>query len=451
MTAFTHIPSPSEPRSAVRTRLPGLGVQVLLAMVAGLALGLVVRSGGAQLIWLGTTLDVLGSSFVQLLKVLVPPLVVTAIIASISDLGAVKNGARLAGRTLSWFAITAGLSVSIGLAIGTVIEPGRQSGVNTALAAAPGTVGGWTDFLKSLIPSNILGLSASTKMGDDGPATALNFNVLQLVVLSIVIGIASVRAGKAGSAVTGFMRSALAITRILLGWVLRLTPIGTLGLFGSAVARYGWDTLASLGWFAGSVYLGLALVLFGLYPAVLIAKSLSVRHYFQSAWPAIQLGFVSRSSIGTLPVTEEQTVSGLGVPRSYAAFAVPLGATTKMDGCASIYPAIASLFVAQYFGVHLGLTDYLLIALVSVLGSAATAGVTGAMVMLTLTLSTLGLPLEGAGLLLAIDPIIDMGRTAVNVAGQMLVPYIVAAEEGMLDRATKPASMGAHSLDPARA
>jgi Na+/H+-dicarboxylate symporter len=125
----------------------------------------------------------------------------------------------------------------------------------------------------------------------------------------------------------------------------------------------------------------------------------------------------------------------LGTPRAYAAFAVPLGATTKMDGCASIYPAIAALFIAQFYGLHLAASDYVLIVLVSVLGSAATAGLTGATVMLTLTLSTLGLPLEGVGLLLAIDPILDMGRTAVNVAGQALVPVLVARQTGELDQA----------------
>ena len=121
---------------------------------------------------------------------------------------------------------------------------------------------------------------------------------------------------------------------------------------------------------------------------------------------------------------------------------MPLGATTKMDGCASIYPAISAIFVAQFFGLDLSITDYLLIAFVSVIGSAATAGVTGATVMLTLTLSTLGLPLEGVGLLLAIDPILDMGRTAVNVAGQALVPTIVAKREGILDQATYDAPRG---------
>jgi Na+/H+-dicarboxylate symporter len=134
-----------------------------------------------------------------------------------------------------------------------------------------------------------------------------------------------------------------------------------------------------------------------------------------------------------MPLTQRVTTRNLGVPLDYASFAVPFGATTKMDGCAAIYPALAAITVAQVFGVPLGIQDYLLIAFVSVIGSAATAGLTGATVMLTLTLSTLGLPLEGVALLLAIDPILDMMRTATNVAGQALVPTIVAKREGILD------------------
>jgi Na+/H+-dicarboxylate symporter len=169
------------------------------------------------------------------------------------------------------------------------------------------------------------------------------------------------------------------------------------------------------------------------YPVLVRSHGLSVKQYFSGVWPAVQLAFVSRSSIGTLPLTQRVTERNLGVPRGYASFAVPLGATTKMDGCAAIYPAIAAIFVAQFFGIQLDFSQYLLIALVSVLGSAATAGTTGAVVMLTLTLSTLGLPLAGVGLLLAIDPILDMGRTAVNVAGQALIPTIVAKRQGILD------------------
>jgi Na+/H+-dicarboxylate symporter len=189
-------------------------------------------------------------------------------------------------------------------------------------------------------------------------------------------------------------------------------------------------------------------VLFVVYPVILLMHGLKPSRFFAGAWPAIQLAFVSRSSVGTLPVTEAVTERNLGVPREYAAFAVPLGATTKMDGCAAIYPAISAIFIAQYFGLPLGLQEYVLIAFVSVLGSAATAGLTGAVVMLTLTLSTLGLPLEGVGLLLSIDPILDMGRTAVNVAGQALVPAVVAKREGILDEAVYNSEKNIDDIDP---
>ena len=420
------------------SRVP-FGVQVLVGLVLGVVLGVVAREIGPTAAgepnWLATTLATLGSSFVALLRAIVPPLVFLAIVASIANLQQVTNAARLAGQTLLWFAITALVSVGIGIGLGLLTDPGLRTSVDPDAATEPGSTGSWLDFLTGIVPSNVLGLQASTSETDGVLGTSLSFNVLQIIVVAIAVGIAVLKVGPAADPFLGFARSALAVVQKILWWVIRLSPIGTVGLLGNAVAQYGWDALAPLGVFVGAVYAGLALVLLVLYPVLLRVHGLNPLRYFAGAWPAIQLAFVSRSSVGTLPVTERVTVRNLGVPRSYASFAVPLGATTKMDGCAAIYPALAAIFVAQFFGVDLGLTDYLLIAFVSVVGSAATAGLTGAVVMLTLTLSTLGLPLEGVGLLLAVDPILDMGRTAVNVAGQALVPTIVAKREGILDQA----------------
>jgi len=420
--------------------ISGFGIQVLAAMVVGLGLGLLARNlgpaEGQAGYGLAEALHQVGSIFVQLLRTLVPPLVFTAIVASIANIAQLQNAVRLVWRTLFWFALTALIAVLIGIALGLILQPGLHTTVAAAAAKAPSTHGSWLDFLTGLVPSNILGLAASTKISDAGATTGLSFNVLQIVVISLVTGAAALKVGEAGEAFLKFNASALAIVRKVLWWVIRLTPIGTIGLFGNAVAQYGWTTLGQLGAFTGAIYLGLALVLLVVYPTILALNGLNPVTFFRGAWPAIQLGFVSRSSVGTLPVTEAVTETNLGVPRAYAAFAVPLGSTTKMDGCAAIYPAIAAIFVAQFFGVHLVWSDYFLIVFVSVIGSAATAGLTGATVMLTLTLSTLGLPLEGVGLLLAIDPILDMGRTAVNVAGQALVPTIVAKREGILDLET---------------
>ena len=431
--------SSSSAAAAPKPFYTSFGFQVLAGMVLGLVLGLVARSMGPDAAgdpnWLVATLSTIGSIFVQLLRALVPPLIFTAIVASIGNLRQLSNAAALVWQTLLWFAITALIAVMIGIILGLAIQPGVNSAVLAEAAREPSTTGSWLDFLKGLVPGNVFGLQASTRLADDTATTSLNFNVLQILVISIVIGAAALRVGEAASLFLEFNRSLLAIVRKVLWWVIRLTPLGTVGLLGNAVAQYGWQTLAQLGWYAGAVYIGLALVFLVVYPTLLTLHGLNPLRFFAGAWPAIQLAFVSRSSVGTMPVTEAVTERALGVPREYAAFAVPLGATTKMDGCAAIYPAISAIFVAQFYQVPLGIEDYFLIVFVSVVGSAATAGLTGATVMLTLTLSTLGLPLAGVGLLLAIDPILDMGRTAVNVTGQALVPTIVAKRQGILDQA----------------
>lgn len=403
--------------------------QIFAGLGLGVVLGFVARQYDVG--WLTETLDIIGSSFVSLLRTIVVPLVFLAIVVSIARLREVTNAARLAVQTLLWFAITAAVSVAIGITIGLLTDPGLRTSVDESAAADVGASGSWTDFLQGIVPSNILGLSGS----DNGDGTiAVNFNVLQIVVIALLVGAAVLKTGDKAAPFMAFAESFLAVVQTVLWWIIRLSPIGTLGLIGAAVASYGWDLIGPLAVFTIDVYVGCALVLLVVYPVILRLHGLSPVKFFSGAWPALQLAFVSRSSVGTMPVTQYVTVRNLGVSRDYASFAVPLGATTKMDGCAAIYPALSAIFVAQFFGIDLGLTDYLLIAFVSVVGSAATAGLTGAVVMLTLTLTTLGLPLEGVGLLLAIDPILDMMRTMTNVAGQALVPTIVAQREGLLDR-----------------
>ena len=429
-----------------RFRFPSFSWQIVIGLVAGALLGWLALQLGTSTgkpdgdpNWLTVTLTTVGSAFVTLLRAVVPPLVFTAIVASIANLRGLANGARLAAKTLLWFAITALISVTIGIGLGLILKPGKNAGVSIEGAYEVGKQGTWLDFLNGIIPGNFLGLgvNSSPKIGADGAVSAVsssvNFNVLQIIVVALVIGVAALKVGKKADLFLSFNASVLAVVQKVLWWIIRLAPIGTAGLIGTAIATYGWDSLAKLATFAAAVYIGLALVLFVVYPILLRAHGLSIVSYFRGAWPAIQLAFVSRSSIGTLPVTERVTNRNLGVPAEYASFAVPLGATTKMDGCAAIYPAISAIFVAQFFGVPLDIKDYILIAFVAVIGSAATAGVTGAVVMLTLTLSTLGLPLAGVGLLMAIDPILDMGRTAVNVAGQALVPVLVSKQEGILN------------------
>lgn len=399
-------------------------LQLLLGLAVGVALGFAARIWDVA--WLTETLTRVGQIFVQLLKLAVPPLVFTAVLVSVANLRNVNGAARLATRTLLWFLGTAAIAVAIAIGIGLLVDPGRGVTIDTGAAKAVDTEGAgtWLDFVTGILPTNVV--TAFTEV-----------NVLQIVFLGAVLGAAALAVGEPAKPFLDLARSVLELVQKALWWVIRLAPIGTAGLIGKAVSTYGWDLLAPLAKFSAAVYVGCFVVLLAVYPALLAFRGrVSPLTFYRNAWPAIELAFVSRSSVGTLPLTQRVTIERNGVDRDYASFAVPFGATTKMDGCASIYPALAAIFVAQVFGVPLGVGDYLLIAFVSVVGSAATAGLTGATVMLTLTLSTLGLPLEGVGLLLAIDPILDMIRTATNVAGQMVVPVLVARSEGRLDMAT---------------
>ncbi|MGO1242066.1 MAG: dicarboxylate/amino acid:cation symporter, partial [Cellulosimicrobium funkei] len=274
--------APAAAPAKKKRRFPSFSVQILLGLAVGVGLGALALAMGPQDAagdvpnGLTTTLDTVGSSFVTLLKAVVPPLIFTAIVASIANLRTVTNAARLAGQTLLWFAITAAISVAVGIGLGLLFQPGNRASVSLDAASEPGRTGTWLDFLNGLIPGNVLGLGASTSLetGDDGAltgaaSTSVSFNVLQILVVALVIGIAALKSGKKADPFLAFNRSALAIVQKVLWWIIRLAPIGTAGLIGYAIAAYGWTSLASLAWFAVAIYVGLAVVLFVVYPILL--------------------------------------------------------------------------------------------------------------------------------------------------------------------------------------
>ena len=214
------------PATRRRIPLPPFGAQILLALVLGLALGYLART--AQLDWLGATLDTVGSLFVQLLKLAVPPLVFTAIVASIVQLQHLTNAARLAASTLGWFALSGLIAVGVGLGLGVLTNPGEGVALDVAGAQAPKKQGSWTDFLVGIVPTN--------------PVEAfVEGNVLQIVFLAVVVGFAAMRLGDKAQPFLTVNAALLEITQKALWWVILLAPIGTLGLIGGAVTKYGWD------------------------------------------------------------------------------------------------------------------------------------------------------------------------------------------------------------------
>jgi Na+/H+-dicarboxylate symporter len=314
-------------------------------------------------------------------------------------------------------------------------------------------------MLLNLVPSNpfqALTGAASARTADG--MTVLvprNGTVLQVIFFAGLVGFAIV---KLGEKVAGMRKLAGEASEIMIQvtrFVLEFTPLGTFGLIAALVGGYGFEQLKPLFNFVVALYLACGFHILVVYSGLLLAHGLNPLKFFRGAAPGMQVAFVASSSFAALPASLRSATHNLGVDRDYAAFAVPLGATIKMDGCGAIYPALAAVFISQYAGIELSLTQYLVIALASVLGSFGTAGVPGtAVIMATVVLSAAGLPLETIGYLYAIDRVLDMMRTMTNVTGQMLVPVLVAKETGLLDRGIyemAPTNVGMREGDAADA
>lgn len=405
------------------------GLTVLAGLVIGAVLGVIAKATEAE--WLVTTLDTIGSIFTSLLQFTVIPLVFTAIVVgftSLRGLGGARTATRLGGKTLLWFGATSLIAVLIGIVVGLVSGTGSGVAVTPSAEAveklAERDQGDWLTVLNGLVPSNLFSAFSEGE-------------VLQVVFIAVLVGMATFALGDRAAPFVSFNKTVFDIIMKILGWIIRLAPIGVLGLIGTAFATYGNEFVQPLLSLIAAVYIACGLVLFVVYPVLLrFVGGVSPLTFYAKAWTALQFAFVSRSSGATLPLSR-QTAVNLGVEPGYAGFAVPLGTTTKMDGCAALYPAIATIFIANIFGYDLSVWQYVGIVAVAVFGAFATAGTTGWFTMLTLTLSTIGLPPEliatGVAIVFGIDPILDMIRTATNVAGQITVPVLVARGEGLLD------------------
>jgi Na+/H+-dicarboxylate symporter len=365
----------------------------------------------------------LGTLYVTLIKMIATPLVFFAVINAVASLAGQQSVAALGGRTFAWFAATAALAVGVALAVGWVLQPGLGLGELVVDATyVEKVVPGAVAVLLDVVPANPFAALADGK-------------ILQVIFFAGLVGFALVKLGEKTAKLRALAGEASDVMIQVTRFVLEVTPIGTFGLIAALVGSYGFERLLPLGGFVLALYLACALHIVFVYGGLLLAHGLNPVRFLRGALPAMQVAFVASSSFAALPASLRAATHALGVKQDYAAFAVPLGASIKMDGCGAIFPTLAAMFVAQYFGIELSASQYFVILLASVLGSFGTAGVPGtAMVMATVVLSSAGLPLEGIGYLVAIDRVLDMMRTMTNVTGQILVPVLVAKEAGLLDQ-----------------
>lgn len=433
-----------------RRRWP-LHTRILVGMGLGLVAGLIVNGAQDTLsIWRDAwpILDALsglvagvngfvGDLFLRALRFIAVPIVLFSLVVGASSLDDVARLGRIGGSTVLIYLVTTSVSISLGLALGNLLQPGRYlpEALRDQLAAssaslddgslASATAPDLGAVLLDILPTNPFEALASG-------------NMLQVVATALILGIALTRVPtELAKPVVGVFEALNEAVLMLVHGIMAFAPIAVFALIAQVVAGLGLDVLGPLLVYTLTVVLGLSIMMFALYPTLLRALAgIGPRRFFTALAPAQLLAFSSSSSSATLPVTIECVEEGLGVEPEVASFVLPLGATINMDGTA-LYQGVAALFIAQLYGIDLTLADQLTLVLTATLASIGTAGVPGVgIVMLVIVLQSVGMPQEamsgGIAIIFGVDRLLDMCRTAANVTGDATVACLISARERAL-------------------
>lgn len=408
----------------------GLTAKILIAMVVGAIIGLVFNrlptegfSASLYGFFISGLFDLGGAVFVASLKMLVVPLVFVSLVCGVVSIGGNARIGMISIKTIGFYLLTTALAITIALLVASITNPGLGvEGVQETVAFAPKENPGIWSTLKALVPTNIVSSMA------DG-------NMLQIIIFAILFGIALAKVQDSAPNITAFFTQVDHIVMVMVMILMRLAPWGVFCLIAKMFAESGFANILVLGKYFGTVlfvlllhvlitYATLLYVFTGLSPFVLFSK-------LRNLWV---FAFSTASSNATIPVTLETVEKKLGVKNEIASFTVPLGATINMDGTA-IMQGVATVFIAQYYAIDIGFSGYMMVILTATLASIGTAGVPGVgLIMLTMVLVQVGLPAEGIALIIGVDRILDMARTAVNITGDAVASLIVAKSENMLDK-----------------
>jgi len=417
--------------------------QILIGMGMGLLYGIVAAINH----WGAFTSDWIapwGKIFINLLKLIAIPLVLGSLVAGVASLSDLKKLSRIGGKTIAIYITTTIISVTIGLVVVNLFQPGEnipgdmrdqlqhtyQTDVQSkAQTAAQVKQRGPLQPLVDMVPSNIFGSASS------------NRNMLQVVFFAIFLGIGIIQVkSDASRTFLSFFEGLNDVVIKLVDMIMIMAPLGVFALIADTINVIAKDNihqvaelLGALGFYAVVVLLGLFLQMAGVYPLILkLFTKMKIKDFFKGIAPAQLLAFSTSSSGATLPVTMERAEKNLGVSEEVSSFVLPLGATINMDGTA-LYQAVATVFIAQTLGMNLDLGAQLTIILTAVLASIGTAAVPGAgIIMLVIILEAVNVPSAGIALILGVDRILDMCRTVTNVTGDATVAVTVAATENQL-------------------
>lgn len=406
-----------------------LTVRILIGMAAGLALGMIVKFAGLdpenwlRAVFIDGVLDAGGRIFITSLKLMVVPLVFVSLVCGAASLGGHGNMGRVGGKTVALYLLTTGVAISIALLMALTISPGQGAATADIIPAefVPKEQQSIKDTLINIFPTNPIAAMAEG-------------NMLQVIVFALLLGVALSRTGDAGERVTAMFNDLNEVLMKLITMLIQLAPYGVFCLMAVLFTKIGWKEIGKLAAYFMTVVLALLVHAALVYPTLLttLARVNPVRFFAKMREPML-VAFSTSSSSATLPVTLRTVQKRVGVKNEVASFAVPLGATINMDGTA-IMQGVATVFIAQFYVIDLSLGDYLMVILTATLASIGTAGVPGVgLIMLAMVLNQVGLPVEGIGLIIGIDRLLDMLRTAVNVVGDGTVATIVARSEDDLD------------------
>ncbi|RME29480.1 MAG: dicarboxylate/amino acid:cation symporter [Deltaproteobacteria bacterium] len=398
--------------------------QILAAMVVAVPVGLLGGKAAAD------GLDWLGQLFLRLLRMVVVPLILFSIASGVASIGSLRGVGRIGAKTVAYYIVTSAAAICVGLVLANFIHPGHPGLLGSAASvehagAAKLSLG---DILFRLVPENPV--EAMVYSGDDprrGP------NILGIIFFAILFGAASLALEpERRKWLTDAFDNMFAAMMKLTGWVVRLAPLGVFALLVGVVGKTGFSAFSSLALYMLTVFCGLTFHAFVTLPLVLrFVGRRKPASYAGRMAPALAMAFSSASSNATLPLTMECAEERAGVPNRVTSFVLPLGATVNMDGTA-LYECVAALFIAQCYGVELGLVQQLTVMLTALLASIGAAGIPHAgLVMMSIVLGAVGLPLEGIGMILAVDRILDMCRTTVNVWSDSVGAATVARLEGL--------------------
>ena len=403
---------------------------MLLGMLVGVILNILFSSSllsQQSIIWLDSNLvfglfDTVGQIFVRSLKLMVVPLVLVSLICGVSALGNNSRMGAVALKTVVLYLSTTAIAISLAILTAVMVQPGV--GIDLALASefVPKEAPPLKQTLINIFPSNPVESMA-------------NGATLQIIVFALLFGFAVTKAGDQGKRITSFFNDLNAVIMKMVMMLMQLAPIGIFCLLAKLFADVGVGMIMSLGKYFLTVLFVLLLHSLGVYSLFLkFLTGLSVKTFLSKLRPALALAFSTASSGATMPVTMRTVEQRLGVSKSVSSFTVPLGATINMDGTA-IMQGVATVFIAQAYNIGLSFEGYLAVVLTATLASIGTAAVPGVgLVMLVMVLNQVGLPVEGIGLIIGVDRLLDMTRTATNVTGDAMVTTVVANSERLVDK-----------------